>query len=114
MNHYIAGILRIILLQAGAALLVARHASMRASRKMALAFVIVGALAVFAWTRFGELHGDGHYVHRWEQMHFYFAAKYLPEVRYADLYKAILIADRESGRPLRVDMTRDLTTFEEI
>lgn len=115
MSHFLAGILRIMLLEAGAALLVFR----RASRKTLIAFLVVAGLALFSWTRFGELRGDGNIVHRWEQFHFYFAAKYLPEVRYDNLYKAILLADREAAHaageaPIAVHVTRDLTNFEEV
>ena len=115
MNYFIAGILRIILLEAGGALLVFRPKA----RKAIVAFLVLAAIGLFSWTRFGEFRGDGAIVHRWEQFHFYFAAKYLPEIRYDNLYKAILIAEREDDpgardAPLGVTVTRDLTNFEEI
>jgi hypothetical protein len=123
MNHFIAGILRIILLEAGVALLViarvlpnsADAISVKKHRRLDFAFVAVAALALFAWTNFGQLRGDGNYVHRWEQYHFFFGSKYLREVGYFDLYKATVLADREGDRILvDAQTTRDLTTFNEV
>jgi len=118
MNHFIAGILRIVLLEASVGLLllarVVRSDDKPRTRKLNAAFVIVAALSLFAWTNFGALRGGGGLVHRWEQYHFYFGSKYLREVGYFDLYKATLLADRETGGVLRgASRTRDLSTFDE-
>jgi hypothetical protein len=54
-------------------------------------------------------------VHRWEQYHFFFGSKYLPEIGYFNLYKATILADRESAHAVGfVRTTRDLTSFDEI
>jgi len=117
-SYFVAGILRIILLEASAALLVltriVRRDDARGQRRLDLAFKIVAVLALFSWTNYGALRGGGELVHRWEQYHFFFGSKYLPEVGYFNLYKATILADRESARAIGfVQTTRDLHTFDE-
>ena len=119
MSYFVAGILRIIILEASAALLiiarVARPDDARAQRRLDLAFKLVAVLALFSWTNYGALRGGGNLVHRWEQYHFFFGSKYLPEIGYFNLYKATILADRESAHAIGfVRTTRDLTTFDEI
>jgi hypothetical protein len=119
MSYFVAGILRIILLEASAALLIiarlVRSDDARGQRRLDLAFKILAVLALFSWTNFGALRGGGGLVHRWEQYHFYFGSKYLPEIGYFNLYKATILADRESAHAIGfVKTTRDLTTFDEI
>src|SRR5436305_2840106 len=118
-SYFVAGILRIIILEASAALLViarvARSGDARTQRRLDLAFKLVAVIALFSWTNYGALRGGGNLVHRWEQYHFYFGSKYLPEIGYFNLYKATMLADRESARAVGyVRTTRDLTTFDEI
>ena len=121
MSHFVAGILRIVLLEASAALLVMDRmvdaASVRAAeslqRKRLIAAWIVAGLAVFSFTNFGDLRGQFGLVHPWEQYHFIVGSKYLPEVGYFDLYKATFLADREGPHVLEgVTVTRDLHTFD--
>ncbi|HEX8951063.1 MAG TPA: glycosyltransferase 87 family protein [Polyangia bacterium] len=119
MSYFVAGILRIILLEASAALLViariVRPDDARAQRRLDLAFKLIAVLALFSWTNYGALRGGGNLVHRWEQYHFFFGSKYLPEIGYFNLYKATILADRESAKTIGfVRTTRDLTTFDEI
>jgi hypothetical protein len=119
LSYFVAGILRIILLEASAALLVMarllRRGDARVQRRLDLAFKIVAVLALFSWTNYGALRGGGNLVHRWEQYHFFFGSKYLPEVGYFNLYKATILADRESAHAVGfVRTTRDLTTFDEV
>ncbi|HEX9103926.1 MAG TPA: hypothetical protein VF997_17065, partial [Polyangia bacterium] len=119
MSYFVAGILRIILLEASAALLViariVRPDDARAQRRLDLAFKLLAVLALFSWTNYGALRGGGNLVHRWEQYHFFFGSKYLPEIGYFNLYKATILADRESAKTIGfVRTTRDLTTFDEI
>src|SRR6185312_3966071 len=119
LSYFVAGILRIILLEASAALLViarlVRGGDARVQRRLDLAFKIVAVLAIFSWTNSGALRGGGNLVHRWEQYHFYFGSKYLPEIGYFNLYKATILADRESAHAVGyVKTTRDLTTFDEV
>jgi glycosyl transferase family 87 len=119
MSYFVAGILRIILLEASAALLVVsrvvRPDDRRAQRRLDIAFRVVAVLALFSWTNFGALRGGGGLVHRWEQYHFFFGSKYLPEIGYFNLYKATILADRESAHAIGfVRTTRDLTTFDEV
>jgi hypothetical protein len=117
MSHFVAGILRIILLEASACLLVLERVidvaavPLRARRRWAS--YAVAALSVYAFVNFGELHGDGRLVHPWEQYHFFLGSKYLREVGYFDLYRATLLADRDGPHRLdRVTRTRDLHTFD--
>ncbi|HKA89228.1 MAG TPA: glycosyltransferase family 87 protein [Haliangiales bacterium] len=119
MNHFVAGIIRIILLEASVALLIMERAideaavRLRARRRWGA--YLVAALSVSAFLNFGELHGDGNLVHPWEQYHFFLGSKYLREVGYFDLYTATILADREGTHRLdRVSRTRDLRTFDEV
>ncbi|MGZ3427936.1 MAG: hypothetical protein ACXVCV_14875, partial [Polyangia bacterium] len=119
MSYFVAGILRIILLEASAALLIiariARGGDARIQRRLDLAFKLLAVLALFSWTNYGALRGGGSLVHRWEQYHFFFGSKYLPEIGYFNLYKATMLADRETAHAVGfVKTTRDLTTFDEI
>src|SRR5258708_6693411 len=99
MTYFVAGILRIVLLEASAALLLMERAidrgatALRARRRWGA--YGVAALAVFAFTNFGEVHGDNGLVHPWEQVHFFLGSKYLTEIGYFDIYKATILADRE-------------------
>jgi hypothetical protein len=117
MSYFVAGILRIVILEAAAALLVcarlARGLDAVTQRRLDVAFRVVAVVALFSWTNYGGLRGYDRLVHRWEQYHFYFGSKYLPEVGYFNLYKATILADRESAHILtQVRETRDLTNFE--
>src|SRR5215813_750339 len=117
MNYFIAGIFRIVILEASAALLVMERAIDRAAvglrRRRRIAALVVGALAVYSFSEFGELRGGGPLVHPWEQYHFFIGSKYLREVGYFDLYKATFLADREGPGVLgAVRSTRDLHTFD--
>jgi hypothetical protein len=119
MSYFVAGILRITILEASVALLVIarllQRADVRAQRRLDFAFRALAVLALFSWTNYGSLRGDGGLVHRWEQYHFFFGSKYLPEIGYFNLYKATILADRESVHALDgVRVTRDLTTFDEV
>jgi hypothetical protein len=115
MNYFVSGIIRIILLEASAALVVMERlidpaAQRLRSRRRLWAFA-VAALSLFAFTNYGELRGNHELVHPWEQYHFFLGSKYLREIGYFDLYKATLLADREGAHALAVDRTRDLHTF---
>lgn len=119
MSFFVAGILRIIILEASAALLVvarlAPTGDARLQRRLDLAFKLLAVIALFSWTNWGALRGGDGWVHRWEQYHFYFGSKYLPEVGYFNLYKATLLVDRETvNRVQWVPRTRELTTFDEV
>jgi hypothetical protein len=119
LSYFVAGILRIIMLEASAALVVltrvVRRDDARGQRRLDLAFRVLAVLALFSWTNWGALRGGGELVHRWEQYHFFFGSKYLPEVGYFNLYKATILADRESANVIGfVRTTRDLTTFDEV
>jgi hypothetical protein len=119
-NHFIEGILKLAILEAGCAViavdrLLAASPGPRFERGRKAAFLTVACLAIFAWGHFGALRGGGGAVHLWEQYHFYLGAKYQREVGWFDLYKATLLADRESAQVLRgVTQTRDLHTFDVI
>ncbi|MFZ5470212.1 MAG: glycosyltransferase family 87 protein [Myxococcota bacterium] len=116
MNHFLSGILKLALLEGQAATLVTdRLLGERFVKGRRWAFVVFAALATFAWCNYGAFRGNGQLVHQWEQFHFYLGAKYIEEVGNFDLYKAVLLADRESARALvGLTTTRDLHTFEVI
>jgi hypothetical protein len=118
MNHFISGIIKITLLEAACAVLIIDRlidylAKDRFEQARQTAFAALAALSVFAFINFGQFHGTGRLVHVWEQYHFYLGAKYQKEVGWFDLYKATLLADRESVNALAgVTQTRDVSTFE--
>lgn len=114
MNHFIQGIIKIALIEAQVGLLVVDRLlpSDRFPRHRRNWFLVLAGLMVLAWCNFGGLRGRGSLVHGWEQFHFYLGAKYQKEVGWFDLYKATVIADRESARALNVAQIRDLHTFE--
>ncbi len=54
-------------------------------------------------------------IHQWEQFHFYLGAKYQHEVGWFNLYKAAILADRETVNVLgAMPTTRELNTFEQV
>lgn len=114
MNHFIAGILKIIMLEGALALLlIDRLAEGKYERARVWGARILTGLMVLAWCNFGGLRGNFGMVHEWEQFHFYLGAKYQKEVGWFDLYKAAIIADRESTHILDgMRETRDISTFE--
>ncbi|MBX7096573.1 MAG: hypothetical protein K1X89_02580 [Myxococcaceae bacterium] len=114
MSYFVAGIIKIMILQAHAAaqlfdrLLGERYQSARTWALRGLT-----ALMVLAWCNFGGLRGGFTLVHQWEQFHFYLGAKYQKEVGSFDLYKATLLADREAVHALNnVQQMRNIHTFE--
>lgn len=79
-----------------------------------LAVALTVALSA-GWVGVGVSKGKLPLIHNWEQFHFYLGAKYQAEVGWFNLYKATIIADRESVNVLGgVGQTRDLTTFEQV
>ncbi len=189
MNHFISGIIKIVLLEASAALLlIDLVAGDRFEKQRVRAAGLLAGLMVFAWANYGTLSGAASVptvllaiplvlgcgwlvkagfgetgrtalmdtfraqarglharfgpglvttglvaalslgfvgsgirdhklllVHQWEQFHFYLGAKYQRQVGWFDLYKAAVLADRESVNVLaNVQNTRDLTTFDEV
>lgn len=183
MNHYLSGIIKIVLLEGSIGLLlVDLVAEQKFVKARALAASVLAGFMVYAWTNFGALGPNAGYVatalplilacawvvqagfgvtltermkrfregarafggpklaagglaallalgwvgqgistqsielvHSWEQFHFYFGAKYQREVGWFNLYKAALLADRETVHVLDgVRQTRDLTTFNEV
>lgn len=80
----------------------------------ALAVVLTAVLSA-GWVFTGVARGKLPLIHNWEQFHFYLGAKYQAEVGWFNLYKATIIADRESVNVLgNVGTTRDLTNFEQV
>ncbi|MBL8909711.1 MAG: DUF2029 domain-containing protein [Archangium sp.] len=83
-------------------------------RSRPIAVVLALALS-FGWVCGGVFTGRALLVHQWEQFHFYLGAKYQREVGWFNLYKAVILADRESINTLaQLPTTRDLSTFETI
>ena len=116
MNHFIAGIIKIIVLEASVALLlIDRLVEGKWEKHRIWAARILAGVMVLAWCNFGGLRGNGGMIHEWEQFHFYLGAKYQSEVGWFDLYKAAILADRESTHILDgMKETRDIATFEVV
>ena len=77
MNHFIAGIIKIMLLEAGLALLlIDRLVEGKWEKHRLWAGRILAFGMVLAWCNFGGLRGNFQMVHHWEQFHFYIGAKY--------------------------------------
>ncbi len=116
MNHFIAGIIKIILLEASLGLLlIDRLVDGKWEKQRKWVARILAFVMVLAWCNFGGLRGDFGLVHHWEQFHFYLGAKYQAEVGWFDLYKAAIVADRESTHILDgLKETRDIATFEVV
>ena len=113
MNHFISGIIKIILLEAHAGLVFFdRVVGDKYDRQRRFAFIFLACAMVFAWTNYGALRGNFTIVQSWEQFHFYLGAKYQHEVGWFDLYKASWLADRETAHALNVKEIRDISTFE--
>lgn len=119
-SYFVLGIIKLVILQASAFLLILDRALGEGeATKWQLvrrrSWIALAAVALFAFTNFGEARGGGTMVHTWEQFHFYMGAKYLREVGWFDLYKASLIADRETVNRLRDQQTiREIHNFELI
>ncbi|MFL5319766.1 MAG: glycosyltransferase family 87 protein [Myxococcaceae bacterium] len=120
MNYFIAGILKIVILEASAALaiidrLVGTEKDSKWSKERRNGWIAIAGLSLLAFFNFGNARGGGGMVHYWEQFHFYMGTKYLKEVNSFDLYKAALIADRETvNRVAGLQTIREIHTFEQI
>lgn len=80
------------------------------TRAIALVTVLSGG-----WVFGGVSAGKLPLVHPWEQFHFYLGAKYQRELGWFNLYKASILADRETVNVLgNMPNTRELTTFEQV
>src|SRR5688572_3062636 len=114
MNHFISGIIKIIILEAHAGLLLFDAVVKdRFEKHKRAAFIVLAALMVFAWCNYGTFNGNGlKLIHHHEQLHFYLGAKYQAEVGWFDLYRAVVLADAETTRSVRIDQLRDNSTFE--
>src|SRR5438874_495065 len=104
MNHFISGIIKIIILEAQVGLLLFDAVVKdRFEKQKKAAFIVLSACMVFAWSNYGMLGGNGlHLVHHWEQFHFYLGAKYQKEVGWFDLYRAAVLADAETTHVIHV------------
>ena len=84
----------------------------RRSRPLAVALVVILS---GAWVGGGVAAGKLPLIHQWEQFHFYLGAKYQREVGWFNLYKAVILADRETVNVLGgMPTTRELKTFEQV
>ncbi|MFT3708362.1 MAG: glycosyltransferase family 87 protein [Archangium sp.] len=82
------------------------------AKPIAVGLVLVSS---FGWVAGGVLSNRALLIHQWEQFHFYLGAKYQREVGWFNLYKAVIVADRESINTLaQLQTTRDLSTFETV
>ncbi|MGV3622081.1 MAG: hypothetical protein ACO1OB_14760 [Archangium sp.] len=82
------------------------------SKPLAIALTVILSAG---WVGVGVSKNKLPLIHNWEQFHFYLGAKYQAEVGWFNLYKATIIADRETVNVLGgVGQTRDLTTFEQV
>lgn len=77
--------------------------------------VVLSSALVLGWVGIGIAAKANVLVHPWEQFHFYLGAKYQRPLGYFNLYKAAILADRETVNVLgNLQKTRDLTNFEEV
>lgn len=83
-------------------------------RRLRHVLLVVVVLSGWAFTDYGRgLRWP--FVHAWEQAHFFVGSKYLEEIGYFDIYKAIFLADQDGPRRLKkVVETRDLHTFDVV
>ena len=82
------------------------------AKPIAIALVVILS---GAWVGGGVAVGKLPLIHQWEQFHFYLGAKYQREVGWFNLYKAAVLADRETVNVLgAMPTTRDLTNFEQV
>jgi hypothetical protein len=82
------------------------------AKPIAIAMVV---LLSGGWVGGGVAMGKLPLVHSWEQFHFYLGAKYQRELGWFNLYKAAILADRETVNVLaNLPTTRDLTNFEQV
>jgi hypothetical protein len=89
--------------------------SARFGQRATLAGAVLALTVFTAWAGFGISNSKLRYVHTWEQFHFFMGAKYQNEIGSFNIYKATLLADRESTHMLgNIATVRDLTNFEEI
>src|SRR4030042_4638148 len=110
MNAFIAGIGKIMILEALAALLLASwffERSARQGRWFDRCLAAVALLAALSYFNFGHFRGQGYLVHAHEQYHFYLGSKYLQEIRYDGIYRASALAAHESGESLERWKVRD-------
>ncbi|MFT3836137.1 MAG: hypothetical protein QM723_03955 [Myxococcaceae bacterium] len=113
MNHYISGIIKSLILEAQMAFLLFDRVLLDrfvVERKWVLR--VLTALMVLAWCNFVGLRGNFGLVHEWEQFHFYLGAKYQKELGWFDLYKAAVLADRETIHVITSPTIRDIHNFE--
>lgn len=81
-------------------------------KPLAIALVV---LLSGGWVGAGVAAGKLPLIHQWEQFHFLLGAKYQREVGWFNLYKAAIIADKETVNVLgNMGTTRDLTNFEQV
>lgn len=87
-------------------------AFLRQAKPIAVALVVVLS---GGWVTAGVMAGRLPLIHAWEQYHFVLGARYQREVGWFNLYKATILADRETVNVLsNLPTTRDLTNFEEV
>ena len=92
-----------VVLIAAYAFLASRHAARlstavtRHARRVLLVLLgLSAALAVATYVDFGVFR-YGSYINEWDFYHYYVGTKYAPELGYANLYGATLVADHETG-----------------
>lgn len=116
MSLFVVGILKIVLLEALAGLLVAAALFDRTpatAKGFNRCFLALAALAWLGYFNFGFFRLDGGMVNVWEQFHFQLGSKYFAELRYDGIYLATVAAAAESsGRDFSEIVVRDPMTFE--
>jgi hypothetical protein len=70
-----------------------RRTNQRLRDSLLLGFAVLG---LAAWPNFGVFRGHS-YLHLWDVYHYYFGAKYAPELEYTRLYACTALADSELG-----------------
>lgn len=115
MSLFVVGILKIVLLEALAALLIAAaffDRTPQTSRAFNRCLVALALLAWLGYFNFGLFRLGGGMVNVWEQYHFQLGSKYFGELRYDNIYRASVVAAAETtGRDFHGVVMRDPMTF---
>ena len=115
MNLFVAGILKMVLLEAVLAAILASFVFERTDRHRRAFDWLFGLLAIAAvvgFFNFGSFRRSGRLIHGHEHYHFFLGSKYLHELRYDGIYWATVEAAAEGGlrgHPIR--RIRDPMTF---
>ncbi len=115
-NIYIVAILKIIVLEALAGVVLVSYLFGEAGRRrwFRVAFATVALASILGYFNFGHFRFEGGVANDRDHFHFFLGSKYLPEVGYDNLYRATAIALDDSHKEITRQglFLRDLLSFE--